>query len=144
MESSIFREETDEVVSIDFHTVCYFIAFLTHAKNEKGEVKGRCRQGGQKYRRECESVRRPRLPLKMQGELPRKRVRGFGVTGLLDFGFSAESQSSILQSPAGDSSLCTREPKEHRRKCESARNRKDSSLALRMTGRETHFFILSF
>lgn len=38
MESSIFREETDEVVSIDFHTVCYFIAFLTHAKNEKGEV----------------------------------------------------------------------------------------------------------
>ena len=33
--------------------------------------------------------------------------------------FSAESQASILQSPAGDSSLCTREPKEHRRKCVS-------------------------
>ena len=38
MESSIFREETDEVVSIDFATICYFIAFLTHTKNEKGEV----------------------------------------------------------------------------------------------------------
>ena len=38
MESSIFRDETDEVVSIDFATICYFIAFLTHTKNEKGEV----------------------------------------------------------------------------------------------------------
>ena len=27
-----------KVVSIDFATVCYFIAFLTHTKNEKGEV----------------------------------------------------------------------------------------------------------
>ena len=38
VESSIFRDETDEVVSIDFASICYFIAFLTHTKNEKGEV----------------------------------------------------------------------------------------------------------
>ena len=38
VESSIFREETDEVVSIDFASICNFIAFLTHAKNENGEV----------------------------------------------------------------------------------------------------------
>ena len=41
------------------------------------------------------------------------------MTILHNFRFSAESQASILQSPAGDSSLCTRDPKEHRRNCVS-------------------------
>ena len=38
VESSIFRKETDEVVSIEFSKNCYFIAFLAHQKNQKGEV----------------------------------------------------------------------------------------------------------
>ena len=38
MESSIFRKETDEVISIEFSKNCYYIAFLAHQKNEKGEV----------------------------------------------------------------------------------------------------------
>lgn len=38
VESSIFRKETDEVVSIDFSKNCFYIAFLTHQKNERGEV----------------------------------------------------------------------------------------------------------
>ena len=41
------------------------------------------------------------------------------MSDLHDLCFCAESQASILQSPAGDSSLCTREPKEHRRNCVS-------------------------
>lgn len=38
VESSIFRAETDEVISIDFSKNCYYIAFLAHQKNEQGEV----------------------------------------------------------------------------------------------------------
>jgi len=38
VESSIFRKETDEVVSIDFSKNCYFIAFLSHQKNDRGDV----------------------------------------------------------------------------------------------------------
>lgn len=38
MESTIKRKETDEVVSIDFSRICYFIAFLAHQKDKDGKV----------------------------------------------------------------------------------------------------------
>jgi hypothetical protein len=38
LKAHFFRKETDELLLINFSKNCYFIAFFSHQKNEKGDV----------------------------------------------------------------------------------------------------------